>query len=72
MMNKLSFHLALVAATLSTACSHQQMYDAIQVNQKNECLKLPNEAYERCMEAVARSYDEYQAQRQQAMGSNRQ
>ncbi len=66
-MNILSIRLILIASVLIGACSHQQMYDTIQINQKNECLKLPQEADEKCIESVNRSYGQYEAQRQEAI-----
>lgn len=66
-MKSLSISLILIASVLIGACSNQQMYDTIQINQKNDCLKLPQEAYEKCMESVNRSYGQYEAQRQEAI-----
>lgn len=62
--------VALAAVVMTGACSHQQMYDAMRVNQQNECLKLPREAYERCMEEMNRPYGQYEAQRQEAIKGN--
>ena len=46
---------------VSTACSHQQMYDAIQANNRMECDKYNNDENlrQKCIENASRSYDAY-------------
>ena len=50
---------------LLTACSQQQLYDAVQQGQQVECQKLQGEQYQQCMEKFAKSYQQYQQEREQ-------
>ena len=48
-----------------SACSHQQMYDAVQQGQQVECQKLQGEQYQQCMQKFAKPYQQYQQEREQ-------
>ena len=48
-----------------TACSHQQLYDAVQQGQQVECQKLQAEQYQQCMQKYAKPYQQYQQEREQ-------
>jgi hypothetical protein len=55
---------ALLLCVLAlSACSHRQVYDAIQQNQQLECQKLPGTQYEECMKQVSEPYDAYKRDR---------
>lgn len=47
------------------ACSHQQLYDAVQQGQQVECQKLQGEQYQQCMQKYAKPYQQYQQEREQ-------
>ena len=52
---------------LVTACSNEQIYTAIQENQRLECSKLPEPQYEKCMKELETPYDEYEKDRQEIL-----
>ncbi|EAQ99246.2 hypothetical protein [Congregibacter litoralis] len=52
--------LALCVLPLLCACSKQQVYTAIQDNQRFECSKLPEAQAEKCMSQFDTSYEEYE------------
>jgi hypothetical protein len=52
---------------LVQACSHQQVYDAVQQNRQFECQKLPGSQYEECMEQYSEPYEEYERERQELL-----
>lgn len=49
----------------ATGCSYKAVYDNIQINQRNECLKLPQAQYDECMERASKSYEEYEKEREE-------
>lgn len=53
----------LVVHTLLLGCSNREIYDAIQMNQWQECQRLPPAQYEDCMESLGGSYDSYELER---------
>lgn len=57
--------LMLLVALSVAGCSYRAAYENIQINRRNECLKLPQSRYEECMEGVNQSYDEYERERQE-------
>lgn len=50
---------------LLTACSNQQVYNAVQHNQQLECQKLPGTQYEECMRQVSEPYESYEREREE-------
>lgn len=46
-------------------CSNRAVYENIQMNKKHECQQVPLSEYDRCMEGVEKSYDEYERERQE-------
>ena len=46
-------------AFVTGACSHRDVYDAVQHNQQLDCQRYPDARYEECMARVSKSYDEY-------------
>lgn len=57
--------LLILLAVLVTACSARAGYENLQINRRNECMKLPPARYDACMEGVQQSYDEYERERQE-------
>ena len=55
---------SILAALIVASCSNQQIYTAVQENQRQECGKLPQVQYEKCMRDFEMSYEEYDEQRQ--------
>ena len=55
----------LVASGLA-ACSSQQMYEALQLRNRNECEKLAEPDRMKCLEATNKRYEDYQRDREQA------
>lgn len=48
------------AAILLVGCSNKQIYTAIQENRRQECAKLPQAQYEKCMSEHDTSYEKYE------------
>lgn len=46
-------------------CSNKAIYDSMQVNQRNECIKEPPTTYFKCIERTNKSYDEYERERKE-------
>lgn len=67
-MSRLSLSLGMLALIVAAGCSSQQLYDAGQAWQQNECRKLPASEQQRCLSSSAMSYDEYQRQAAPAKG----
>ena len=59
--------LALLAMFSMAGCSNRAVYDNIQINRRNECLKLPPSEYGECMKGVDTSYDAYEKERQEVI-----
>ncbi len=57
----------LGSAFLLVACTHEQVYNAVQQNQQLECSKLPQVRYEECMKDVDESYKDYERERQELL-----
>jgi len=58
---------AICCSFLICSCSNEQIYTAIQVNQRLECSKLPQPQYEDCMKELETSYDDYERDRQELL-----
>lgn len=56
--------LGLVALANLGACSNQQVYEAVQRNQRLECQKIPLPQQDECMEQNSESYEEYRRNRE--------
>lgn len=63
---KSTFALILISLTLS-ACSNQAIYNTLQQNQRNACLKEPPVLYEECMERASQSYQDYRRERDEML-----
>lgn len=57
----------ILCASLVCACSNEQIYTAIQDNQRLECSKLPEPQYEKCMAELETPYDEYERDRREVL-----
>jgi hypothetical protein len=58
---------ACIACAALGSCSMQQLYATGQQWQRNQCQKIDDRAQRtRCEDGVAQSFDDYQAQRQNA------
>lgn len=55
----------LLAIFSMAGCGSRAVYESIQINKRNECLKLSPPAYDDCMEGVNKSYDEYEKERRE-------
>ena len=63
-MNKL---LILVLLSSVVACSNKAAYENIQINNRNECAKVPPAQLDECMARANRSYEEYQREREELL-----
>jgi len=62
----MKIYLAIVIAVsvlFIGACSNKSVYDSIQLNNRNECAKLPPSQFDECMERSNKSYEEYKRER---------
>ena len=55
--------IALLMLLALGACSNQQVYNNVQVNQKNECEKLQLTQRQDCLNKLSPDYNEYEAER---------
>lgn len=60
--------LVFLACALVVGCSNRAVYDNIQLNQQNECFKLPPSQREDCLDSIDKSYDEYRKEREEVTG----
>jgi len=63
-----NIYLVLLIALSIGACSNKAIYDNIQLNNRNDCAKLPPSQYDECMERANKSYEEYERERKEALG----
>jgi hypothetical protein len=49
-----------LAATILLACTHEELYETTQGNQKLNCQKLPDDQYEQCIKDANQSYEDYE------------
>lgn len=66
-MNRVPFYLMLFLLIVAGACSNRQIYDSLQIRQKNECLNLPPAESDECLGRVGKSYDQYEKERQELL-----
>lgn len=64
-MYKLS---VLVVISLFIGCSNKAVYENIQLNNRNECNKVPPSQYEECIERASKPYEEYERERKASIG----
>ena len=53
---------------LLVGCSNKAVYDNIQLNNRNECNKVPPSQYEECIDRASKPYKEYKREREEAIG----
>ena len=59
--------LAVLVVWSAVGCSNRAVYENMQINQRNECVKLPPAEYDACMEGITKRYDEYERERREVM-----
>ncbi len=60
--------LVLVLPLLFVGCSNKAIYDNIQLNNRNECNKVPPSQYDECIERASKTYEEYERERNDTIG----
>jgi len=63
----MKFYLVLIIVSSMVGCSNRAIYENVQINKRNECMKLPLKQYHECMEKVNKSYDEYERERKETL-----
>ena len=63
----MKIYLVTAVVLLIGACSNKAIYDNIQLNNRNDCAKLPPSQYNECIERASRSYDEYERERKETL-----
>jgi len=58
--------LPIVASVTLVGGSNRQMYEGFQASQRTNCLSLPPEKYDDCMEKANISFETYRRQRAEA------
>ena len=66
MKTKFALTVMVIALAGMAGCSNKAVYQNLQHNKKQECRKLPVAEYDKCMQGMDQSYEEYERQRQQA------
>lgn len=59
--------LLLMMVAVLVGCTNRAVYDNIQLNQRNECFKLPPSQREDCLDSIDKSYDQYREEREKAI-----
>lgn len=55
------------AAVLLAGCSARAVYDNVQLNNQQDCARVPLSEYDACMAAASKTYDEYQREREELL-----
>jgi len=63
----MKLYLVLVIVFSMVGCSNRAVYENVQINKRNECMKLPQNQYNECMERVNKSYEEYKRERKETL-----
>jgi len=63
--NAINFCKLFLALLSIVSCSHQQVYESLQIKQKNDCLKVPESEYDKCMQDAEKPYEQYKEERQE-------
>ena len=58
--------LLIVVSVTIVGCSNRQMYEGFQASQRTNCLSVPPEKYDACMDKANISFETYQRQRAEA------
>lgn len=59
--------LIVLSLVLIAGCSNEVIYDSIQANNRQECIKLPPSQYDECMGEANKSYKEYEQEREEVL-----
>ncbi|WP_090630409.1 hypothetical protein [Nitrosomonas marina] len=65
---KIRILLIVLTVLAITGCSSRQIYNSVQYNQRNDCMKLPGSQYDECMDRVNKPFDRYEKERNEALG----
>lgn len=57
----------LILMLVLTACSNRAVYENIQQNNRNRCIKEPPARYDECMARASKPYEEYEREREEAI-----
>lgn len=60
--------VVISVSLLIAACGNQAVYDNLQLNSQRRCGQLPPSEYEACMEEANRTFEEYNRERDDALG----
>lgn len=58
--------MSIVVMVLA-GCSTRAVYDNIQLNNQQQCARVPPSEYDDCMEAATKTYEEYQREREELL-----
>ena len=50
-----------------SGCSNKAAYQNLKLNKQQQCMRGPVADYDKCMQSMDQSYEEYEQQRQQAL-----
>lgn len=59
--------LITILALTTIGCSNKAVYENIQSDQRNQCLKEPPPTYEQCLERTQKSYEQYERERKELL-----
>ncbi|WP_434358815.1 hypothetical protein NF212_03345 [Parasalinivibrio latis] len=63
-----SFHrtlfIALSTSVLLSACTYRGVYEGLQYSERNECMKLPLNQQQECLDRVNTPYRDYERERE--------
>lgn len=63
----MKIYLVIGVILLIGAGSNKAIYDNIELNNRNDCSKLPSSQYDECIESASKSYAEYEGERKDAL-----
>ncbi|MGP9799626.1 hypothetical protein [Rheinheimera sp. NSM] len=50
-----------------SGCSNKAAYQNLQLNKQQQCMRGPAAEYDKCMQGMDQSYEEYERQRREAI-----
>ena len=56
----------ILVITAVSGCSNQQVYEGLQMRNRNDCEKLEQSDRAKCLEAANKRYEDYKRDREQA------
>ena len=63
----MKIYLTVIFTLLTGACSNKAIYDNIQLNNRQQCAKLPPSQYDECIAHYSKTYDEYEKERKEVI-----